>query len=97
MPDPILVGRREQRLRELAEEHGFSRWTSEVEAALADKYNQINFDAQTTSRRENIICQAINAGRQIYGEKPTATSTEGALQLAEMTPAADRRKATIQE
>jgi len=97
MPDPILVGRREQRLRELAEEHGFSRWTTEVEAALADEYNQIYFDAQTTSRREDSICQAIKAGKHIYCEKPTATSTEGALKLAKMARDAGLKNGVVQD
>src|SRR5690625_1617339 len=51
MPDPILVGRREYRLKELAEEHNLSRWTTNLDEALADDYNQIYFDSQTTDRQ----------------------------------------------
>ena len=66
MPDPILVGRRENRLKELVEQNNLSRWTTNLEEALADDYNQIYFDSQTTDRREAGIKQAIEAGKHIY-------------------------------
>ena len=34
MPDPILVGRNEARLAQLAKAHGLTRWTSNLNAAL---------------------------------------------------------------
>ena len=36
MPDPILVGREEAKLERLARAHGLERWTTDLEAALAD-------------------------------------------------------------
>ena len=66
MPDPILVGRRPHRLQELAEQYGLSRWTTNLDEALADEYNEIYFDAQTTNRRAAGIKQAIAAGKHIY-------------------------------
>lgn len=97
MPDPILVGRRENRLQELAEEHNLSRWTTDVEEALSDDYNQIYFDSQTTVRRAAGIRKAIEAGKHIYCEKPTATSLEESLELASLAEAAGVKNGVVQD
>ena len=34
--DPILTGRNANKLRALAKEHGVERWTTDLDAALAD-------------------------------------------------------------
>lgn len=97
MPEPILVGRREYRLRELAEAHGLSRWTTNLEEALADARTHIYFDSQTTSRRAEGIRQAIKAGKHIYCEKPTATNTEEALKLAKLAKDAGLKNGVVQD
>lgn len=84
LPDPILVGRNEEKLAKLARENSVERYSTDLETALADDYNQIYFDSQTTNRREASIKQAIEAGKHIYCEKPTATSLEGSLKLARL-------------
>src|SRR5437016_464634 len=61
-PDPILVGRNETRVRELAESHGISRFSTNLDACLADPANSIYFDAQTTSHRAKSLRTAIQAG-----------------------------------
>ena len=35
-PEPILVGRAEERLRAIAERHGLERWTTDLDEVLAD-------------------------------------------------------------
>ncbi len=97
MPDPILVGRRENRLKELAEQYKLSRWTTNLEEALSDDYNQIYFDSQTTVRRAESIRQAIKAGKNIYCEKPTAESTEEALELAKLAKDAGVKNGVVQD
>src|SRR5690625_4195065 len=97
MPDPILVGRRDYRLKELVEEHNLSRWTTNLEEALADDYNEIYFDSQTTVRRVEGIKQAIAAGKHIYCEKPTAESTEEALELARLAREANLKNGVVQD
>ena len=36
-PEPILVGRSEERLRAIAERHGVERWTTHLDEVLADR------------------------------------------------------------
>lgn len=97
MPDPILVGRNEAKLQSLAEAHGLTRWSTDLEACLADAYNVIYFDSQTTVRRAEAIKQAIAAGKHIYCEKPTATSVEGSLELARLARAAGVKNGVVQD
>ena len=80
--EPLLVGRSEDKLREIAQRHDLQHWTTDLDAALADDDYPLYFDAQVTSARETSILQAIAAGRHVYTEKPTAESVEGALELA---------------
>ena len=47
-PEPVLVGRDEQRLRTIAERHGISRWTTSLDDVLSDPGIDIYFDAVPT-------------------------------------------------
>jgi len=87
-PEPILVGRNEQRLRAVAERHGLERWTTNLDEVLADPEVDVYFDTQVTSAREDSLLKAIEAGKHVYTEKPVATSLEGALRLARAAKAA---------
>src|SRR6204780_311369 len=71
-PEPILVGRNEQRLRAIAERHGLERWTTDLDEELADPEVDVNFDTQGTSAREVALMKAIEAGKHVYTEKPVA-------------------------
>ena len=81
-PEPLLVGRSDERLRAVAERHGLTRWTTSLDEALGDPQMSVYFDAQVTSAREAAILDAIAAGKHIYTEKPVAESVEAALKLA---------------
>src|SRR6516165_4841623 len=87
-PEPVLVGRSEERLRAIAERHGLDRWTTSLDEVLADPAVEVYFDAQVTSAREASVRQAIEAGKHVYTEKPVAGSLEGALRLARAANAA---------
>src|SRR5690349_22152750 len=80
-PEPVLVGRNERKLAEIAERHGLSEWTTDLHAALARDDVEIYFDSITTQRREKAIKTAIDAGKHIYTEKPLAMDVAGALDL----------------
>lgn len=90
--EPILVGRNEARLEAMAARHGVAEWTTEVEKTLEDDSVDIYFDAQVTSRRVAAIQAALDAGKAVYTEKPTAETLEEAVALAAL---ADRLGATV--
>jgi len=81
MPDVILVGRNEIKLKALVERTSISKWTTDLESVLKDASYSIYFDAQTTGRRADAVEKAVAAGKHIYCEKPIATSTQQALYL----------------
>ncbi|MBV8912926.1 MAG: Gfo/Idh/MocA family oxidoreductase [Acetobacteraceae bacterium] len=83
MPDPILVGRNAGKLQALARSHGIERWTTDLEAALAGP-DEIFFDAAATQLRAGLIRRAIEAGKHIYTEKPTADSLDDAVEIARL-------------
>lgn len=97
MPDPILVGRNEKKLQALAEQHELTNWSTDLEACLDDSYYEIYFDAQTTDRRAESIKRAIQAGKHIYCEKPTATNLEGALEIALLAKEAGVKNGVVQD
>jgi predicted dehydrogenase len=78
---PILVGRNEEKLRQIAQRHAITQWSTDLESALSCE-GGIYFDAQVTPARERAIMMAIEAGKHIYTEKPVAETTDGALALA---------------
>ena len=81
LPELVLVGRNENKLKKLSERVNVKKWTTNLEGVLADDQYQIYFDAQTTGRRAEAIKKAVAAGKHVYCEKPIATSTEIALEL----------------
>ena len=80
--EPLLVGRNEAKLRQLAERHDLDQWTTDLDAALGDDAYPVYFDAQLTQVREKSLIRAMDAGRHVYTEKPTSESLAGALDLA---------------
>ncbi len=97
MPDPILVGRSEQKLATLAAANGVERYTTDLDAALADPYNQIYFDSTLTGQRPVGVRKAIAAGKHIYCEKPTATTSAEAFALAQEAIAAGVKNGVVQD
>jgi predicted dehydrogenase len=95
MPELVLVGRREERLRAIAERHGLDRWTTDLSAALDDA--DVYFDAQVTPARAAALRAAIAAGKHVYTEKPTAEGLEEALELARLADEAGVRHGVVQD
>ncbi|GAA4840655.1 Gfo/Idh/MocA family oxidoreductase [Kitasatospora terrestris] len=96
-PEPILVGRSADKLKELADRHGLTHWTTSLDEALAHPLAEIYFDSQVTPAREQAIKAAIAAGKHVYTEKPTAESLEGALELARLAREAGVRSGAVQD
>lgn len=96
-PEPLLVGRDEGRLRALAAEHDVARWTTSLEAALAEPGYEIYFDAQTTLARAEALHAAIAAGKHIYCEKPTTHDSSSALEVAAAARKAGVKNGVVQD
>jgi predicted dehydrogenase len=97
MPDPILVGRNGEKLAALARQHGVERWTTDLAAALANRDDEIFFDAGTTQMRPSLIEQAVAAGKHIYCEKPIATTLAEALAICRKVRAAGVKNGVVQD
>jgi predicted dehydrogenase len=82
VPEPVLLGRNEERLREIAARHGLDRWTTSLDEVLSDPGIDVYFDTQATSARVASLTRAIEAGKHVYTEKPIAESLDDALALA---------------
>ncbi|OEU97676.1 MULTISPECIES: Gfo/Idh/MocA family protein [Streptomyces] len=98
-PEPVLVGRREDKLRSLAQQHGLDprAVSTDLDAVLADDSIDIYFDAQITSERLAALRKAVAAGKHVYAEKPTATSLDGALELARAATRAGVEHGVVQD
>ncbi len=97
LPDPILLGRNAEKLKKLSEMSGVEKWTTSVDEALSDPDNVIYFDSQTTERRVEAVRRAIEAGKHIYCEKPTATNAADALELHELAVKAGVKNGVVQD
>ena len=53
--DPILVGRNAEKIESLARECNVKRWTTNIDAALANPDNTVFFDAATTQLRAALL------------------------------------------
>ncbi len=84
LPDPILVGRNGKKMEALAKEQGIARWSDSIEQCLANTEDALFFDAGTTQMRSDLLSRAIQAGKHIYCEKPSADTLENALAVARL-------------
>src|SRR5215475_11994801 len=84
MPDPILIGRNQEKVAEIARKHGVSRYTTNLDQALSDKEDTLFFDAGSTQMRADLLTKAMNAGKMIYCEKPIADSLADAIKVARL-------------
>jgi len=97
MPDPVLVGRDKSKLEKLCALSGVKKMTTNVDEALADKNNQVYFDAQVTGRRADAVKKAVQAGKHVYCEKPTAVDTKTALELYQLCKNAGVKHGVVQD
>jgi predicted dehydrogenase len=97
MPDPILIGRNEDKLRALAKAYGIQRWSTDLDGALANRDDRLFFDAATTQMRPELLTKAIEADKFIYCEKPIATSLDEALRVCRLAKAKGLKTGTVQD
>jgi len=97
MPDPILIGRDENKLQKLCSLSGIKKKSTDLDKALADANNIIYFDSQTTGRRADGIRKAVKAGKHIYCEKPIAVDTKQAIELYQLCKNAGVKNGVVQD
>ncbi len=97
MPDPILVGRNEGKLRKLAAQTDIAAFSTDLDQCLANPEYQVYFDASTTNLRAEGVRKAIAAGKSIYCEKPTAADLETAVALYNEATAAGLKNGVVQD
>jgi len=97
MPEPILVGRNLNKLKDLSSKYGVEKYTTNLDEVLADDDYPVYFDALTTQLRVDNVRKAIAAGKHIYAEKPTATNTADALALYQEAVDAGVKNGVVQD
>lgn len=97
LPDPVLVGRNPAKLEALSERSGIEKWTTDLESALADEANDVYFDATLTGFRAGNVKKAIEAGKHIYCEKPTALTEKDAYDMYAIAEKADIKHGVVQD
>jgi predicted dehydrogenase len=97
MPDPILVGRSKDKVAEIATRHGIERMTTDLDAALADRNDTVFFDAGSTQMRTALLGKAIEAGKDIYCEKPIADSLADAIKITKLARSRGIKHGVVQD
>lgn len=101
--EPILLGRNEEKLRQLAEvvanrEIGRTvAWSTDTEGVIGDASTDIVFDASSTQLRAKIVRLAIENSKSVYCEKPIAIESEEAYRLAEECEKAGIKNGVVQD
>jgi predicted dehydrogenase len=97
MPDPILAGRNEVKLKKLCTQSGIEKYTTDLDSVMGDPAYPVYFDAQTTGRRAAGVKAAAAAGKHVYCEKPTAVDTTTALELYQVCQDAGVKNGVVQD
>jgi len=103
MPDPVLVGRNANKLKDLADAYGPAaigkplKYTTDLDSVLGDSAYGVFFDASGTLQRAGFVEKAVKARKAIYCEKPTAVTTAEALRLAKLCEAAGLKNGVVQD
>jgi predicted dehydrogenase len=105
MPEILLTGRSESKLKELATKFGVPATgkpyatTTDLQGAFDGKFGKFDifFDASGTLQRAGFIERAVKAGLAIYCEKPTAVETKEAVRLAKLVEAAGIKNGVVQD
>ena len=95
--DPIIVGRDADKIERLAKKHNIARWSSDLDAVLANPDDTVFFDAGTTLMRASLIEKALASGKHVYCEKPTSDSLDIAVNLAKTARASGLKHGVVQD
>ena len=95
--DPILVGRNPAKLEAVSTASGIEKWTTDLDEVLADDTYELYFDATLTGLRVGNVSKAIDAGKHVYCEKPTALTTDDAYKLYELARDSGVKHGVVQD
>jgi len=79
--DLLLVGRNENRLKEVADKYAIEKWTTNLSDTFSDPDFTVYFDGAQTGGRGDRLKAALTAGKHVYTEKPVARSIQEAAEL----------------
>ena len=96
MPRLMLAGRNAEKLAALAKSYG-AEWTTDLDAALGDPAFSVFFEAAATHQREASLKRAIDAGKNIYSEKPVALTAEHGLALTKAAEAKGLKHGAVED
>ncbi len=100
---PILVGRNEAKLRQLAEQVAPTvigstlDFSTDVDGVIASPEVDMVFDASGTLQRAAVIEKATEAGKAVYCEKPIATNALEAARIADVVDEAGILNGVVQD
>lgn len=97
LPEAVLVGRNEVKLKELAARSSVKNWTTDLDSVMSDPGYAVYFDAQSTLRRFDAVKKAAAAGKHVYCEKPTAVTTQDAWNLYQICRDAGIKHGVVQD
>jgi predicted dehydrogenase len=97
MPEPVLLGRNDNKLRAISAAHGGFPYSTDMDALLGDPKLHIYFDAQTTVLRVAAVKRAVAAGKHVYVEKPTATNSKDAMDIYNLAQKAGLKNGVVQD
>ncbi len=97
VPEPIMVGRNADKLKHLSDTYGVEKFTTNLDEALGDDAYPVYFDALSTQLRVPNVLRAIEAGKHVYCEKPTATNGADAMSLVTAARKAGVKHGVVQD
>ncbi|WP_375451240.1 Gfo/Idh/MocA family protein [uncultured Devosia sp.] len=95
--DPIIVGRDRDKIERLANKHNIARWSTDIDAALANRDDTVFFDAGTTLMRASLLEKALDAGKHVYCEKPISDDLGVAVALAKKARNSGLKHGVVQD
>lgn len=97
VPELLLVGRDAGRLQRVADAFGLGKISTDLDTALSDPAYNVFFDAGITGNRARLVKAALEAGKDVYAEKPVVTDIEEGKALLALADRLGRRHGVVED